>query len=102
MAGLLGELAREAQELAQELQDCLAACAKQSDVMDVPEAQELSAKHLVRSLLSVEDLASQLAVSPSTIRRWRRAKLLPEGVVLGGLVRWRPDAIDAWLQEQDR
>jgi excisionase family DNA binding protein len=48
-------------------------------------------------LLTVRDLAERLAVSDATVRRLRRRGVLPQGIELGGVLRWRPEEIDAWL-----
>jgi excisionase family DNA binding protein len=102
IAELHEALAAAHRNLAQELENQLAAGRAQSDLMDVPEAQSSPAKKLVRSLVSVDELARRLGVSASTVRRWRRDGKLPEAVVLGGVVRWRPETIEEWLEEQDR
>jgi predicted site-specific integrase-resolvase len=48
----------------------------------------------------VNDVASQLSVGPRTVRRWRAEGRLPPAVEVAGIVRWRPEAIERWLAEQ--
>ena len=52
-------------------------------------------------LLSVQDLADRLAVDARTVRRWRRDRVLPEALEIAGVIRWRPETIDAWLVQQE-
>jgi predicted DNA-binding transcriptional regulator AlpA len=52
-----------------------------------------------RRMLSATALATLLDVDAKTIRRWRGEGKLPEAVVVGGIVRWRPEDVDAWLEE---
>ena len=47
-------------------------------------------------------VAERLQVDPKTVRRWRQEERLPTPVTFGGVIRWRPEAIDAWLEEQER
>ena len=51
-------------------------------------------------LLSVRNLADFLDVDEKTVRRWREAGKLPPALEISGVVRWRPEDIDAWLEEQ--
>jgi len=48
-------------------------------------------------LLSVRDVAERLALSERTVRRLRRQGVLPAGIEIGGVLRWRPEEIDAWI-----
>lgn len=50
-------------------------------------------------LLTVHDLAHRLQCNERTVRRWREEGRLPRAVVLGGVVRWTPEAVDGWLLE---
>ena len=52
-------------------------------------------------MLTVHDFAALLRVEPKTVRRWRQEGLLPEALVIGGVIRWRRDAVEGWLQEQE-
>jgi hypothetical protein len=50
--------------------------------------------------LTPEDLARMWQVSPGTIANWRTNKKGPEFIRIGGLVRYSPEAVQAWLDKQ--
>jgi predicted DNA-binding transcriptional regulator AlpA len=50
--------------------------------------------------LTPDDLARMWQVSVGTIANWRTNKKGPEFVRIGGLVRYSPEAVDAWLAKQ--
>ena len=55
-----------------------------------------------KPLLIIKDLAERLSLSPVTIAHWAyRRKPAPQGfpepIKIGNRLRWRPEAIDAWL-----
>ena len=54
-----------------------------------------------QALLSVRTLADRLSVDPKTVRRWREAGTLPPAIAVAGVLRWRAEAIDAWLLERE-
>lgn len=88
----LAETQARASEIALELariqEDPLAECPGFEAPCDLPELEPL---------LNVNDLANALNVQPSTIRRWRREGKLPKAIVVGGVVRWRPQVVEQWL-----
>ncbi len=47
--------------------------------------------------LRVRDLAELLRVNERTVRRWRSEGVLPPAVEIAGVVRWRREAVEAWL-----
>ena len=47
------------------------------------------------------DAAKYLGVAVKTVRRWRDEGQLPPAIQLGGVIRWRPEAIESWLREQE-
>ena len=53
-------------------------------------------------LLSVEQVADFIGVSPKTVRRYHNQRLLPEPIRLGGklLLKWRLGDLDRWVSEQ--
>jgi excisionase family DNA binding protein len=53
-------------------------------------------------LLTVDDLADCFQVSAKTVRRWREEQRLPKALEVGGVIRWRPEDLDTWIQEQTR
>ena len=63
-------------------------------MLPVPEATK------TRPLLSVRDVAKLLHVDPKTVRNLRDQQNLPAAVKFGGVVRWCPDDIDGWIEEQ--
>lgn len=50
--------------------------------------------------LTPEDLARMWQVSTGTIANWRTSKKGPEFTRIGGLVRYSPEAVSAWLAKQ--
>lgn len=51
-------------------------------------------------LLSIDDLAEMLQISPQTIYRWRYLGTGPVGVRIGKHVRYRVQDVEAWLDER--
>lgn len=51
-----------------------------------------------RKLLKVVDLAEQLQVPISTVYVWRHRGEGPKAVMVGRLVRFRQEDVDAWLE----
>lgn len=50
--------------------------------------------------LTPGDLAELLQISGGTIANWRTRKVGPEFIRIGGLVRYSPAAVEAWLAAQ--
>ncbi len=50
-------------------------------------------------LLTVDDVADILKVSPRTIWRMRSSRQLPKPVKIGGGIRWRQPDIETWISE---
>lgn len=50
--------------------------------------------------LTPEDLANMLQISIGTIANWRTNKKGPEFVRIGGVVRYNPEAVNAWIKAQ--
>jgi predicted DNA-binding transcriptional regulator AlpA len=48
-------------------------------------------------LMDSREVAAYLKVSESTLSRWRSAGTGPPFIKLGGIARYRFDAIDMWL-----
>jgi predicted DNA-binding transcriptional regulator AlpA len=53
----------------------------------------------VSPLLDSREVAAYLKVSESTLSRWRSAGTGPPFLRLGGIARYRLDAVDHWLGE---
>lgn len=55
-----------------------------------------------RPLMSANQVAELLGTSPKTVRRWARTGRIPRAIEIGGVCRWRPEQIAAWIEEQGR
>jgi len=53
-----------------------------------------------RRLWTVEDVAAFLGVPVKTIYDWRTRDYGPKGLRVGKYVRFRPEDVDAWVDEQ--
>lgn len=51
----------------------------------------------VSPLMDSREIAAYLKVSESTLSRWRSAAQGPPFLRLGGIARYRVEAVDAWL-----
>ncbi|MCB9914841.1 MAG: helix-turn-helix domain-containing protein [Planctomycetes bacterium] len=58
--------------------------------------------HAPAPLLRARDVAERLGVDAKTVRRWGRDGTLPAPLHIGGVNRWRTEAIDAWLASQEK
>ena len=54
---------------------------------------------VVSPLMHSREVAAYLKVSESTLSRWRSAGTGPPFLLLGGIARYRLDAVDRWLAE---
>ena len=54
------------------------------------------------TLLSVKDVARRLRVRPAKVYEMERDQTGPRSIRLGKLIRYRPEAVEQWLQEQER
>jgi excisionase family DNA binding protein len=55
---------------------------------------------LTERLLTAREVAELLGVSAGALLRWTRAGLVPAVKLPSGAVRYRPEAIEAWLEER--
>ena len=53
-------------------------------------------------LWSVDQVADYLGVPKQTIYQWRTKGYGPKGVKIGKHVKFRPEDVEAWLDEQAR
>ncbi len=53
-------------------------------------------------LITPTELADYLGVAPKTLRQWRYLGTGPDGIRVGGHVRYRPEAVRAWLHACER
>lgn len=56
----------------------------------------------VSPLMDSREIAAYLKVSESTLSRWRSAGHGPPFLRLGGIARYRIDAVDTWLAGLER
>jgi excisionase family DNA binding protein len=54
------------------------------------------------ALMTVDDLAQYLAVSPATIYGWNYTRSGPTPIRVGRHVRYRRSVVEAWLDEKTR
>lgn len=51
-------------------------------------------------LMTVKDLADKLVVPVATIYQWRCRGSGPQGIRVGRHLRYRPEDVEAWLDDQ--
>jgi predicted DNA-binding transcriptional regulator AlpA len=51
-------------------------------------------------LWTIEDVAEFLAIPPQTLYRWNYLGTGPRRIKVGRYVRYRPEDVEAWLEEQ--
>jgi predicted DNA-binding transcriptional regulator AlpA len=56
---------------------------------------------VTRDLLTVQELAAELRIAPSTAYDWRSEGKGPASFRLRGRVVYRREQVDAWLREQE-
>ena len=86
MAGIYGDLA------AQDAEIQLADSGQRRDMNGVMQSPG--------RLITTRDLAERLQVDRKTVQRWRGERRLPDPIEIGGVVRWRQQDIDEWLDSQ--
>lgn len=50
-------------------------------------------------LLSVQDVCRMLGCSRRTVYRLKDSGQMPPSIKIGGMVRWRPDEIQSWIND---
>jgi predicted DNA-binding transcriptional regulator AlpA len=58
------------------------------------------AKERLQSLINEFDVARITGMSLATVRRWRLFRQGPPYLKIGAAVRYRPEAISAWLESR--
>ncbi len=53
-------------------------------------------------LLRIEEVAEMLKVPVASVRRWRYVGAGPAALKVGRHLRYRRDAVDRWLEQQER
>ena len=103
LAQLRSTEAQVLRSIAQEVRVCLDEVAQTSPDAHVetkPQATPANAPSH-EQLLDASGLASMLAVTPKTIRRWRDEGRLPAAIDFGGTLRWRRSTVESWLAERE-
>jgi excisionase family DNA binding protein len=68
----------------------------------VPTERALMCPVETKPLLTVRDVAQRLALAERTVRRLRSRGEIPQGLELGGVIRWRSEEIETWLASGGR
>ena len=50
--------------------------------------------------ITPDDLAARLSISPGTVANWRGQGKGPAFKRFGGIVRYREDIVNAWIEDQ--
>ena len=50
-------------------------------------------------ILTIEDVARLLQVTPATVRQWRRMRTGPRGFRMGKGVRYRRSDVEQWIDQ---
>ena len=66
------------------------------------EARQTSEQSLARRRLTEKEAAARLALSPRTLQQWRVKGGGPPFLKLGAAVRYDPDVLDQWEEDQTR
>lgn len=54
------------------------------------------------ALLTLREVAEKIGIAEATLRGWRAAGKGPDGFKAGGRrVMYRPEVVEAWLEEQE-
>ena len=56
--------------------------------------------HMTDQMLTITQVAELLQVPVETMRKWRAQNSGPQAIKLGRHVRYRPEDVDRWVQEQ--
>ena len=88
IAALHDALGNEHRALSRMLQNQLAVPAERALMSEVAKAT---------TMLTSKDIAVRLKVDAHTVRKWRKAGQIPAGIEIGGMIRWTPESIDAWI-----
>lgn len=62
----------------------------------------MSSNTIADDLLTFEELAAELNVTPRTIQRWHARRKGPPRIRMGGRIYFRAGAVRAWILEQEQ
>lgn len=54
----------------------------------------------MQKLMTINDVAEYLGIPRNTLYQWRTKGYGPRGVRMGKYVRYRPDDIETWIDQQ--
>lgn len=54
----------------------------------------------MNKLLTIDDLAEYLSIPKGTLYQWRSKGKGPAGIKMGKYVRYRPEDVDTWIEQQ--
>jgi excisionase family DNA binding protein len=60
----------------------------------------MSESQIAERLLTTDEVAEWLQMSPDTVRQWRADRTGPRGYRIGRHVRYRREDVEAWLEER--
>jgi excisionase family DNA binding protein len=63
---------------------------------------DAAASNLPRAILAPRDVAALMGLSLQTLANWRSLGKGPAWFKIGRLVRYRSEAVEAWLDEAER
>lgn len=55
----------------------------------------------MRPLMTIEQLAEVLQIPIDTIYVWRAKKYGPPAIKVGKYLRWKPEDVQAWIDQQE-
>lgn len=97
LASALRRFSEALDNVSREFSDLSRSCAKELDDVGSSRLMVPVPHEFPSQLLSVSAVADRLSVDAKTIRRWRSEKRLPPAVGIGGVIRWRSEAIEEWI-----
>lgn len=68
----------------------------------MPEQTPVASSPLLDALITADTLADRLGTKRRTVDEWRITGKGPKFIRVGRSVRYRPEAIEAWLLSQER
>ncbi|MFF0149644.1 helix-turn-helix protein [Amycolatopsis sulphurea] len=53
-----------------------------------------------KTLMTIEDLSNHLGIPINTLYKWRTKNYGPTGRRIGKYIRYRPEDVDTWIEDQ--
>lgn len=99
LADLHAEVSAVYRELAKESEVQLASTADRALMETMATAPGIAPPAPGTRLLTARDVGDLVGVGARTIRRWRDEGRLPPAIVVAGVVRWKREVVERWLDE---